>query len=178
VDSVLQAIFDNLDERAHVPGRDDGWYADYAGINIVDEIKAGLELTKDCRDFRDMREAFDPVYNGIGMPYCVSYANEVVTKAVCIFKHAGGDVKKAIIDSVNFGRDTDCLAAVAAGLSGALGGSASVPEEWIRQVDYATSVHRFTNSKRTLRENSDGLYNALMKSLANMRAYADLMENA
>lgn len=175
VDSVLQDIFDNLDERAHVEGRDDGWYADYAGLNLVDELKGALEYTKDCRDHKDLREAFQAHYNGIGMPYNVSYANEVVTKGVCIFKMTGGNLKKAIITAVNLGRDTDCVAAVAAGLSGALDGTASLPKEWIEQVDYATSIHRFTNNKRTLREHADGLYNAFKNRLHTMTAYADEM---
>lgn len=175
-ESVLEAILTHLDERITVPGRDDGWYADYAGMNIVDEIKQGLQLTAHCKDFREMREAFDPVYNGVGMPYCMSYANEVVTKAVCIFNMAKGDLKKAIITAVNLGRDTDCIAAVAAGLTGALGGTETLPREWIEQVDYATSVHRYTNCKRTLRENADGLYNAFKKRLKKMRDYAALMD--
>jgi ADP-ribosylglycohydrolase len=175
VDSVLQAIFDNLDERQRVEGREDGWYADYAGINLVDEIKSALDYTRDCRDFRDLREVFQGYYNGIGMPYNVSYANEVVTKGICIFKMTGGNLKHAIITAVNLGRDTDCIAAVAAGISGALDGSASLPEEWIRQVDHATSVHRYTNSKRTLRENADGLYEAYKKRLRKLVDYADTM---
>ena len=43
-------------------GRGDGWYADYAGMNVVDEIRDALEYTKDCRDYKDLREAFDPHY--------------------------------------------------------------------------------------------------------------------
>lgn len=176
VDSVLKAIFDNLDERQRVDNREDGWYADYAGLNIVDEIKGALEYTKDCRDYQDIREAFDPYYNGIGMPYNISYANEVVTKGVCIFKMTGGNLKQTIITAVNMGRDTDCVTAVAAGLAGALDGSASLPREWIEQVDYATSVHRFTNNKRTLREHADGLYDAYKNRLHGMVEYADLMQ--
>jgi hypothetical protein len=115
VDSVIGAVMDNLNERANVPGREDGWYADYAGVNIVDELETGLRLTQHCRDFRELREAFDPVYNGVGMPYCMSYANEVVTKAVCAFKMTNGNLKDTIVAAVNLGRDTDCVAAVAAG---------------------------------------------------------------
>jgi hypothetical protein len=176
VDSVIDAILDNLNERARVPGRDDGWYADYAGVNIVDEIEAGLKLTGHCRDFREMREAFDPVYNGVGMPYCMSYANEVVTKAVCAFKMTGGNLRETIIAAVNLGRDTDCVAAVAAGLAGALDGASSLPPEWIEQVDHATAVHRFTNNKRTLREHADGLYDAYKNRLRKMRDYAAQMD--
>ena len=176
VESVLQAIFDNLDERQFVDGRDDGWYADYAGFNLVDEIKGALEYTKDCRDFKDLREAFDPYYNGYGMPYNVSYANEVVTKGICIFKTVKGNTKDAIIAGANLGRDTDCITAVAAGISGALTGSASIPQEWAVQVDEATKTLRCTNNRRTLREHSDGLYGAFKKRLNKMRADAERMD--
>ena len=176
VDSMLQAVYDNLDFRQKVEGRDDGWYADYAGVNLVDEIKGALEYTKDCRDFKDLREAFDPYYNGIGMPYSISYANEVVTKGICVFKMTGGNLKDAIITASNIGRDTDCIAAIAGGISGALTGTSSLPPEWIEQVDKATQNLRCTNNKRTLREHSDGLYNAFKNRLHKMAANADLMD--
>jgi ADP-ribosylglycohydrolase len=88
----------------------------------------------------------------------------------------GGDVKKAVITSVNLGRDTDCTAAIAAGLSGALGMVDTIPEEWVKQVDYATSVHRFTNNTRTLRECSDGLYKAFKNKLNHYREYTAAMD--
>lgn len=176
VDSVLQAIFDNLDERKRVEGREDGWYGDYAGVNLVDELKRALDKTQNCTDHRELRTVLDTMYYGVGMPYAMAFANEIVTKGICVFRMCNGDVKRAIITAVNLGRDTDCAAAVAAGLTGALGGSAAIPEEWIKQVDHATSVHRFTNSKRTLRECSDGLYDAFQNRLGKMRAFANEMD--
>ena len=175
VDSVLQAIFDNLDERQRVDGRDDGWYADYAGVNLVDEIRKALDYTKTCRDFKDMREAFDLHYNGIGQPYNISYANEIVTKGICVFKMTKGVLKDAIIAASNLGRDTDCVAAVAGGISGALTGTSSLPPEWITQVDAATKTLRCTNNRRTMRECADGLYNAFKSRLRKLKANADLM---
>ena len=177
-DSVLQAIFDHLDERKVVEGRTDGWYGDYAGANLVDELKRALDKTQNCTDHRELRTVLDTMYYGVGMPYAMAFANEIVTKGICVFRMCGGDLKRAIITAVNLGRDTDCAAAVAAGLTGALGGAASLPEEWIQQVDYATSQHRFASSKRTLRECSDGLYGAFEQRLARMRAYAKEMNIA
>jgi len=174
VDSVLQALFDSLDYRKLAV--QDDVHRDYAGMYPVDELKRALELTKDCKNHRELREVLDTVYYGVGMPYAMAFANEIVTKGVCVFRMCGGDVKKAIITAVNLGRDTDCAAAVAAGLSGALGGSASVPEEWIKQVDYATSIHRFTNSKRTMRECADGLYGAFQNKLKQYRDYSAAMD--
>ena len=67
------------------------------------------------------------------------------------------------------------IAAVAAGISGALDGTASLPQAWIDQVNHATSVQRFTNNKRTLREHADGLYGAFISRLVAMDAYAEKM---
>ena len=176
VESVIGDIYKYCDARAKVEGRD-GWYATWAGINIIDEIDAGLKLAAKCRDFKELRAAFDDVYNGIGIPYVMSHANEVVTKAVCVFKLTGGDVKNAIISGVNLGRDTDCITAIAAGLAGALTGAGSVPQKWIEQVDAATKENPFTNTRRTMRENADGLYTAFKNRLDKSKEYYDLMYN-
>ena len=111
------------------------------------------------------------------MPYNQSFANEVVTKAICIFKMVNGDVKQAIISGTNFGRDIDCVTAIAAGISGALTGVSSVPVKWIDQVDAATKVNPFTNTKRTMKENSDGLYDAFKNRLNKMNEYYNKMIN-
>jgi ADP-ribosylglycohydrolase len=79
---------------------------------------------------------------------------------------------------VNMGRDTDCLTAVAAGISGSLTGGSSIPIELIKQVDYATSVNPHTNSKRTLAETSDGLYNAFKSRLKRLKSYSEDMDVA
>lgn len=107
VDSVLATLREGVR----------GWTMKNA---VMGEIDRGLALTRNCKDFRDMRKAFDPVYSGAGMPYAFSYANEVVTKGICILQMTRGNPKDAIIAAVNMGRDTDCLAAVAGGIAGAL----------------------------------------------------------
>jgi hypothetical protein len=89
-----------------------------------------------------------------------------------------GNPKEAVIAAVNLGRDTDCLAAVAGGISGALNGGGAIPAEWIEQVDRATVLNRYTNSQRTLRQHADGLYDAFRARLARMKTYAADMESA
>jgi ADP-ribosylglycohydrolase len=145
---------------------------------VLTEIERALEHTKKCKDFREMRVAFDSIYNGIGIPYAQAYASEVVTKAICVFNMVKGNTKEAMISSVNMGRDTDCLSAVASGISGALTGANSVPEEWIKQVDYATTQMPVTGSRRTVRQSADGLYDAFRARLARMQGYAERMQNA
>jgi ADP-ribosylglycohydrolase len=147
----------------------------FQDAHVVRELERALELTRDCQDFRELRSRFDEMYSGHGIPYAHSYANEVVTKAVCVFRMVRGDLKQAIIAGVNLGRDTDCATAVAAGLSGALTGSAGLPEEWVTQLDYATSVNPYTNSKRTLSEHADGLHEAFTAKIQRLQAYANKM---
>jgi ADP-ribosylglycohydrolase len=166
VKSVLDTVFEVVGSFSERHVQDAG---------VVQEIKRGLDLAEGCEDFRDLRVAFDDMYSGRGIPYAFSYANEVVTKAIAIFRMVKGDLKQAIISGVNMGRDTDCITAVAAGISGALTGSEGLPDEWVEQVDYATSLNRFTNSQRAIREHADGLYDAFQARLARMQAYVDTM---
>lgn len=159
VDSVIGAIYNHCDPDM-----------------VVKEIDNELKRTQHCKDIREMRAIFDGVYNGIGMPYSMSFANEVVTKSVCIFNMVKGNTREAVIAGVNMGRDTDCVAAVSAGISGALTGVASLPEEWITQLDYATTLNVSTNSQRTLKEHSDGLYGAYKARLKKMAGYLTEMD--
>jgi len=168
VDSVLGAIRDG----------DPRFGKDFGEVRAAQEIERALSRTRDCKDFREMRKVFDSIYSGSGTPYAFSSANEVVTKAICVFNLARGNPKDAIIAAVNCGRDTDCLAAIAGGISGALSGAAALPEEWIKQVDFATTKMPVTNNRRTLRQHSDGLYEAYRARLRRMRAFADQMEQA
>ncbi|MCL5282794.1 MAG: ADP-ribosylglycohydrolase family protein [Planctomycetes bacterium] len=167
VDSVLGAVFDNCDKV-------DTRFFRPAGIR--GELERALKLTANCADVRDMRRKFDSVYSGTGLVYAQSYANEIVTKAICVLRMTQGNTWEAIKAGINMGRDTDCLAAVAGGITGALSGGASIPADVVKQVDYATSLNRHTNSQRTLRESSDGLYHAFTARLARMKAYAQEMD--
>ena len=169
VDSVLDAILDNCDKV-------DTRFTRKAGIRT--ELRRGLKATAECKDVRRMREKFDAIYSGRGVPYAHSYANEIVTKAVCVFRMTGGNTWEAMKAGVNMGRDTDCLTAVAAGISGALSGAGSIPKDLIEQTDYATSVNPHTNSQRTLRQTSDGLYHAFQARLAKMKTYVEQMDTA
>lgn len=168
VESVLTAIRDG----------DPRFGKDFGEVRASGEIGRALSRTAGCRDFRELRKAFDSLYSGAGTPYAFSSANEVVTKAICVFRMVRGNPRDAIIAAVNLGRDTDCLAAIAAGISGALSGAESIPGDWIRQVDHATTLMPVTNSRRTLREHADGLYDAYRARLRRMRAFADTMERA
>lgn len=159
VDSVIGAIMDNCDPDL-----------------VTREIERELKNTQSITDVRELRQYFDGVYSGWGMPYACCSANEVVTKGVVIFNMTKGVTRDAVIAGVNMGRDTDCTAAVAAGISGALTGTASLPEKWITQLDYATTQNPHTNTQRTMKENADGLYDAFKNRLREEAAFAKAMD--
>ncbi|MBI4876719.1 MAG: ADP-ribosylglycohydrolase family protein [Acidobacteria bacterium] len=158
VDSVIGAVFDHCDR------------------GVRGEIERALKMADKARDFKELRRAFDAIYSGQGIPYAHSYANEIVSKAMALFKLTKGRLHDAMIAGVNFGRDTDCLTAVAAGISGALSGGSSMPKELIEQSDRATKLNQYTNSQRTLRETSDGLYEAYQARLKRLKTLIAEME--
>jgi hypothetical protein len=125
-----------------------------------------------------MRKIFNPVYRCEGIPYSASFANEVITKAICIFRMTRGNAWEAMKAAVNMGRDTDCLAAVSAGISGALTGAATVPASLVKQVDYATSINPHTCCKMALRETSDALFEAFKARVATMKSFITKMDLA
>lgn len=146
----------------------------YATDPMRREINRALEFAK-IADYEAMRAEFYKIYNGGGIPYAASTASETVTKALAVFVHAKGDAKQAILEGVNFGRDTDCLAAMAGGLAGALSGIGAVPAEWVKQVDEATAANPYTNTVCTIKEHADGIYQALQARARKMRELADLL---
>lgn len=139
------------------------------------ELRRGLDIADRFPDAFAMRDAFYDIYSGRGIAYAQSWANEVVTKAFAVFKITEGNAGDAIIGSVNFGRDTDCLAAVAGGLSGALSGVETLRSEWIDQVDEATRQNIYTNSQRTLKETADGLYQALLARIQKAKNWVNTL---
>ena len=164
---------------ANVGKRAQRWLEKMAGGGRISGRTYKPNGAKECaRRVRQMREKFDSIYSGRGIVYAHSYANEIVTKAVCVFRMTGGNTWEAMKAGVNMGRDTDCLTAVAGGISGALCGAGSIPKGLIEQTDYATSVNPHTNSQRTLRQTSDGLYRAFQGRLAKMKTYIEQMDTA
>ncbi|NPV80587.1 MAG: ADP-ribosylglycohydrolase family protein [Firmicutes bacterium] len=149
---------------------------EFAPAPVRREIEEGLDMAARSKDVFAMREPFNKRYSGRGTTYAMSMAHEVVTKGLAIFYITKGMPKDAIVGAVNFGRDTDCTAAVASGLAGALNGVSGIPEEWIRTVDEATLVNDYTVSRRTLRETAQGIYEAVKAEMKKAREWAEEIE--
>jgi ADP-ribosylglycohydrolase len=139
---------------------------------IEGEVNHALELARKHTDTAAMREEFYRFYSGGAyFNYGMSQANEIVSKGLAIFAITEGNPREAILAAVNFGRDTDCLAAVAGGLSGALSGGGAIPREWIDQVNEAARQDPYTNNKRTIEDTAEGLFGAFLARQKRMKVY-------
>jgi ADP-ribosylglycohydrolase len=149
----------------------------YAAYDTTERALAhALDLAAKHDDPMAMRDEFYEFYEGgRHFVYSMSDAGEIVSKGLAVFAITRGNPNDAILAAVNFGRDTDCLAAVAGGLSGALSGTASIPEEWIAQVNEATRQDPYTNSRRTIEETADGLFAAFAARRERLGDYLSLV---
>ena len=51
-----------------------------------------------------------------------------------------GDLRAAVVDAVNYGRDADSIATMAGAICGGLGGTAVVPSDWVTDVTTASRL--------------------------------------
>ena len=158
----------------------------YATPEIRKEIQNGLDIAKKYKEPLDMRRELNDVYTKKDSPYSAnarmqhyraSSIYETVTKALAVFAATKGNVKDAIIVAINFGRDTDCLGATAAGLAGAFSGTGTIPTEWIETVEKGTRNNPYTNSHMTIKKTAKGMYSALKNKVRKMKNYVTLMES-
>jgi ADP-ribosylglycohydrolase len=172
--ATVASVLDVAKQYAQYRAEAGSLYALYDTISR--EVDRALELGHKYDDPAEMRAEFYRLYyGGAYFNYGMSQANEVVAKGLAIVALSNGDPRQAILTAVNFGRDTDCLAAVAGGLCGALRGVHAVPERWVRQVDEATAQDPYTNSRRTIEETADGILDAFRARQGRLAAYVALM---
>jgi ADP-ribosylglycohydrolase len=100
----------------------------------------------------------------------MSNAVEMLSGGLACFFVAKGQPREAILYAVNLGRDTDCKAYIAGGLSGALRGIQAVPAEWVKVVEEEVVNDPYTVSRRTARQAAEGLHKAALNELKKMKA--------
>jgi len=172
--ATVESVLDVAKQYVHYRAEAGSLYALYDTIER--EVDRALELANKCDDPARLRaEFYEHYYGGGYLSYGMSQANEIVSKGLAIFALTQGDPREAILTAVNFGRDTDCLAAVAAGLSGALSGVQAIPGEWVNQVNEATAQDPYTNNSRTIEETADGLLEAFLARQRRLTEYVKLM---
>jgi ADP-ribosylglycohydrolase len=126
---------------------------------------------------RKFREELNAMYGDPASPYyadnrmtkyIASSVYENVTCSFAIFKLTEGNVEQAVMVANNRGRDTDCTAASAGGLAGALTGTTTIPKEWVDQLETGLKNTPYTNSHMTNKATAQGLYRAFQGKLKRM----------
>jgi len=148
-----------------------------ADSGVRRQLERDLSIARTVSEPLDMVDAINANYRAADAAYDMSRAHETTCRAFAIFAAAKGDARSAIVAAVNFGRDTDCLAATVGGLAGALRGIDSVPAEWVSTVDEVTKEHPYSNSRLTMHETADGIYRAFENKVSRMKRYVSLAES-
>lgn len=127
-------------------------------------VQQAADMAAAAESYEELREEFYELYSGRSeyMVMHLSQANEIVPKGFALFAFYEGDVRATMEGAVNFGRDTDCLAAISCGLAGAFGGTDTLPDEWIQQVNDAAEQNPYTVTDLTIEEQVEGLYDSLL----------------
>lgn len=165
----------------------------YATPEIEAEIRHVLAITDQYEDpmNRDLWKELSDVYVDPESKYYAfdridKYINssiyENVSYAFALFKSTHANVVQSVIIATNRGYDTDCTAASAGALCGALSGAAGIPQDWIEILDAGIANNPYTHAHFTNKATADGLYRALqnkvysMQAEGEMKAYVDLMK--
>ena len=144
----------------------------YCGEAVRAEIDACMTVALKYNDPFEMRDEMNARYAGIPG----DFGEELLAKGLCIFYVTAGNVRQTIVGGVNFGRDTDCVTAIASGFSGAFSGSATIPADWIATCDAAEKVAEHTVSHLSCKETADGLYAAVQNEMAKSREQMSALE--
>lgn len=178
----------------------------FAGPGIEEELRYVLSITEKYEDpmNRDLWQELTDVYMDPDSKYNAfkrieKYPNssvyENVGYAFALFKATRGNVEQSVVIASNRGYDTDCTAASAGALCGALTGTSTIPEGWVATLDAGTANNPYTNAHFTNKATADGLYRALQNKVLRMEqeakslnkkssrkkeldAYVSLMRNA
>ncbi len=175
VDAVAATVLEFAEYRAEQGRlyRGQGGGSKFSYDQVAAQVQRAFEIGRTSTTLDEVQRRFDEIYHGGGyQTYGLSSAHEIVGKGLALFVFLKGDPRQAVVAACNFGRDTDCLGAIAGGLCGALSGPAIFPPDWIAQVNEATRADPYTNNRRTIEETADGLYEAF---LAKQRKLADYL---
>lgn len=137
----------------------------YCGEAVRVEIDACMKVALKYNNALEMRDEMNARYAGLPG----DFGEELLAKGLSIFYVTAGDVRQTIIGGVNFGRDTDCVTAIATGFSGAMSGTSTIPADWIDLVDKAEKEAEHTVSHLSSKETAEGIYAAVLNEMAKSR---------
>ncbi len=166
-DATVESVIDGAMEYATPDVREELGYA----LSIVDKYADSTNKKPMLIELNEMYSDPNSKYfadNRIPR-YVQSSIFENVSFAFAIFKVTNGNLKDAAVLATIRGRDTDCSAASAAALAGALTGMSTTPQEWIDQIEEGNINTPYTNSHMTVKATADAIYRALQNKLRRMK---------
>ena len=161
---------------------------EYASPEIEEEIRHALAITDKYEDpmSRELWQELTDMYMDPGSKYYAfdrieKYPNssvyENVGYAFALFKATNANVEQSVLIATNRGYDTDCTAASAGALCGALSGRTTIPPDWEAILDAGTAGNPYTNAHFTNKATADGLYRALQSKVKRLQEEILEMEN-
>jgi len=162
---------------------------EYATPEIEEEIRYAIAITEKYDDpmNRDMWQELTDMYMDPESRYNAfarieKYPNSSVYENVgysfALFKATNANVQQSVIIATNRGYDSDCTAASAGALCGALSGASTIPEDWIKTLDAGIANNPYTNSHFTNKATADGLFLALKSKVYRMEKEADALKSS
>lgn len=92
-----------------------------------------------CDAKPDIEVAYEDLHRLLWTPEHATAA-EAVPQVYAIFRLTGGDFRRGLLWSANFGRDADTISGLVCSLSGALHGIGAIPSAWVEQIRHASGV--------------------------------------
>lgn len=98
-------------------------------------------------EHKELENCWTPLHTELWTTYKAAVP-EAVSQAFALFKLSGGDFRKGVIYSGNFGRDADTIGAIVGALLGAQCGIEGIPARWVEKTRYPTGTClQFTKGK-------------------------------
>lgn len=104
---------------------------------LAKEMKWALDAGKDVKDYKEARAMVDKRYEGMHKVHTIN--NAILTVFGLII--GGNDVTKVLSETVAMGMDSDCTAATAGSIVGAIVGKSGVPIHWYK--NFNNKVHSY-----------------------------------
>lgn len=145
----------------------------YVDENIGQVIDECLGYARQAPSILGVRELFWRRFGG-RVP---TDSLEVVSESYAMFWIAEGDPKQCMIGGASLGRDADCVASIAGAIAGAYKGIDYIPKDWVETCNKATLADPHELINMSFEEQSEALYNVLMKILNERKEQIQIIES-
>lgn len=119
-----------------------------------------------CQASQGIEDAWQALHDDFWTPSHAA-SPEAIPQIFGVFYLTGGDFRKGLLWSANFGRDADTIAAVVNALNGARLGMEAIPERWITQLRRSAGVCLRFSAQEDLLQLADELVELAIQAAIN-----------